>query len=305
MLKLTCSKETMKFSPFTTLLKLHLEHSQNNPKSEQLKAVIASVIEESQILHFDESTLALDTLILSLQRNANWSPSSAVFEFLDNCILRLVRKTVHYFDIYSNLATTKESGLLVTDSQIDLLLVVIVEQWPFLLKSTDTSTLMNVVMWLVRYIELSGLRIEQAFSGQDDDGPIKLLELLRDQVRSDVEDKTCSSMLTKSLSHSAELSISMRSNRSANIDEDGDHFPVSCQIDEGLSKPCLDPLPPGPPQEEDDHDGLNRWLREEIPDAIADGAIEDLFLCLCSGYVEIRQQAVTNVIAFMTKLEVR
>lgn len=248
--------------------------------------------------------LSLDVLVLSLQGSDEWSPSSTVFEFLDNCILRFMRKPVHYFDVYSSILATAEIECAMSGTHIDLILVALLEQWPFLVKNTDASEIANVAIWLSRYIELSSLRIRHLCKAQRDVAGMKVLMRIRDQLIGDVKDKSCRSMLKRSLREPPELGLSIRSAVSASTGKDRRIIEEEPYIDEIRSELSADLLPPRPPQEQDDHFGLNRWTRGDIQDAITNGAIEELFLCLCSIYAEIRQQAVKSITTFMSKLEV-
>lgn len=59
-----------------------------------------------------------------------------------------------------------------------------------------------------------------------------------------------------------------------------------------------------PPQEDEKHSGLTRWRKKEIDEAIEDGDIGELLLCLCSKHQEIRIQAINNVRQLMASIGV-
>ena len=265
---------------------------------------MVSVVEETQFLYCDESMFALDVLVLSLQLSEKWSPPNAVFEFLDNCFLRYVQKPVHYYDVYSKILTAPELENRAHDYHIGLLLITILEQWPFLVKRGDDSIITSVAIWLVRYIELSYLQIRHFCGTECDIGARRILEGIRDQLKRDVKDNRCRHMVKKSLREPSELGLSIDSVVSTSSSEKGGVIEEVPQVDGSQPDSYVNLVPPGPSQEEENHFGLNRWTREDIQDAITDGAIEELFLCLCSKYTEIRQQALTNVVTFMGKLEV-
>jgi len=295
----------MELSPFTTLLRLQVGRSRTDPKSQQFRTLLLSVIEENQVLHSNESKLSLDVLVLSLQSCSDWSPSSAVYEFLDSCILRLIRKPVHYYDTFSNHVAAAGSGNTVNDVHIDLLVVAVEEQWSHLAENTNASIVTNVAIWVIRYFEYSSLRIMHEASAKGDGRAIKILVQIRDRLQIDTSHKTCCSMLKRSSREPSELDLSIASVIHTGISGNCHAVDEAIQTNEGHSKSLEDVMPPAPTQEQEDHFGLNRWAREDIQDAVTDGVIEELFLCLCSRYTEIRQQALTSIGTFMGKLEVR
>ena len=295
-------------SIFTTLLELQVQRTQANPTSQQLRNVLMSVVKESQILHVDESMLSMDILIHSLGSDKTWSPSQTLFEFLDNCIVRVARKPVHYYDVISTLAansgsTPEASGA--SHLHLDLLLFAVVEQWQFLVERADNSSAVNVATWLLRYIELSSLRVRQCSSTQSYEEVRRLLVAVRDQLGMDVKIKTCRPLFRKSLKDPPELGLSIKSlidPCNVNDRQMNGNFLHDDEV-----QPTLLPEPPlfDVPQEQESHFGLTKWARENIQDAITDGAVGELFLCLSSKHTEIRQQAVTGVIRFMGQLEVK
>ena len=295
----------MELSPFTTLLKVQIESSPGERRFAQFRDLLMSVIEESDMLHPDKPMLSLDVLLLSLRRSNKWEPSNALFEFLDNCVLRLARKPVHYYDALSNLVSITCSPVEVKDTHIDLLLIALFEQWQYLVNIADASTITNVAMWLVRYIEMSSLRIRHTGITKFNTGAISILTHIRDQLKITVEDKKCRSMFENSLKDPPELGLSIDSTTVTSFIEDRRYIKEEPRINNGPPELSADLVPPGPPQEHEEHLGLHRWARQDIQGAVIDGVIEELFLCLCSRYAEIRQQAMINVANFMGQLKVK
>ena len=296
--------EFMLLSPFTLLLRLYLDRIRVEIRPEQIRTVLKTVVRESQILHSDASMTALDSLILSLQGFEDREVSGGVFEFLDHCILRVVRKPVYYYDILVNHIAAAELDINPKYCRVDLLLITIMEQWPFLVKSADAPTVTNVSKWLVRFIE--GMSLGNAYA---ENLPLcgettRVLSQIRDQLKAEVQDTTCRAMFEKILKERPEVGIS-KEPVAANTIVEAIH--ISRGADSPLKTLSKSPerfLPPGPPEEHEDHPGLHRWTRYELQDAISEGYIKELILCLCSKYVEIRKQALTSVRAFMMKLEV-
>ena len=280
------------------LLKMHRNQSRAGSCLQKYGEVVESVAIQSQILNSHHS---LNALNLSLQDYGSWKASDNVFEFLDNCILRLVRNSIHYYDLASNLVLPKDDRVHTSDIKIDLLLVAVMEQWPFLAKSINLVTLQNVSLWLIRYVE--AVRLTLSYNGTDMHGSetAELLSQIINQIRTKTEDKSCRRIFRSGWEDPLELGISEQTMKLATANYEEMVTKLDTQTHEEISANLV---PSGPPQEDEDHPGLNKWSREDIGDAISEGAIGDLFLCLCSKYVEIRKQALSSVEALMRKLEV-
>ena len=280
---------------------MHRNQSRAGPCLQKYSEVVQSIAIENQLLN---SRHSLNALNLSLQDFGSWKASDNVFEFLDNCILRLVRNLIHYYDLASSLVLPKEHRVDSSDIRIDLLLVAVMEQWHFLAKSVDSATLQNVSLWLIRYI--AAVRLTLSYDGGDMDGSgtADLLSQIKTRIRTKTEDKSCRRIFRSGWEDPLEFGISKQAMEvaAANIEETVRQLGTQTQPETPEISANL--VPSGPPQEDEDHPGLNRWSRADIGDAISEGAIGDLFLCLCSQYVEIRKQALSSVEALMRKLEV-
>ena len=294
----------MTLSPFTTLLRLQVQRSQANPRRQQIRTLLAAIVEECQILYPDESLRSLDVLISSLQNNDSWSPSNVVFEFLDNCILRFVRKPILYIEMFADIIATADNAEDPYNGHVDLLLVTILEQWPFVTKSADVTAITDVGTWLVRYIESSSLRIQQDATVKHEGLWFRLLLQIRERLRNDVQDDACLHMLEQSLKKPPELNLSIDSVSPDSNSEHRETVADTLQLSNELSPQLTISIPPGPPLEQEDHLGLNKWTFQDTQDTIRDGDIEELFLCLCARSADIRKQAITNIGLFMAKLKV-
>lgn len=296
--------EFMRLSPFTMLLRLYLDRIRVDTISEQLRTLLKAVIRESQILRLDASMTSLDSLVISLQDFDDWKASGRMFEFLDHCILRVVRKPVHYFDILTDLITAAQLNINPRGCQVDLLLITIMEQWRFLVKSEASSIVSYVSRWVVRFIEVmilgNGYVGNQSLHGEN----TRLLLHIRDRLKAEIQDISCRAIFEKILVERPEPGI-LKELVAANTISEERHMSKSAgPLLKTHPNPHETYLPPGPPEEHEDHPGLHRWTRHEVQDAISEGYVEELILCLCSKHVEIRKQALTGVRAFMRKLEV-
>lgn len=281
-------------SPFTTVLRLHVA-SPNTDTEGHVKALLRSIIEDTTILKQDTTYHPLDVLVLSLQNCANTQASDSLFEFVDNCFLRCSRKSVKYYDDLDALvsAIRPSVGLQVNECKIDLLLVTILDQWPFLVKSAATMIIDAATRWLVRYLDLS------MHAGSN----VIVLSKLRDQFMSHVTNNENHSLLeealreraTAGMHHELRETIKDTQDKSTNSTV---HLPRSCpDSPEEFSMPEL-------PVEGGDYPALREWTQMETSEAIRDGAVGQLILCLCSKHEEIRKQAIVALRSFSESLEV-
>ena len=277
----------MFLSTFTTVLRLYVASEQKDADN-TLRVLLESVVRECTILK-PEQFVSLNVLVLSLQ-----GLSDAVYKFLDNCVLRFVRKPVKYHDALLSLSDEVQSSQTEI-GRLDLLLLVVLEQWPFLTRTlvpSDQKT--SVAEWLARYLNLL----------VNAGGDLTLLSQIRDRLRSDVEDRKCHEVLEKAFDEPAGAQIPGELQCTLPPNRDMLHPTI---VNRGEPKRTLHPqtpLPPGPPAEDQDHFGLRKWTHKDVQEAIEDGSIEDLIYCLCSKYGEIRKEAQKCLRAFMTKLEV-
>ena len=57
------------------------------------------------------------------------------------------------------------------------------------------------------------------------------------------------------------------------------------------------------PEEPSNHPALHQWQRYNLNDAVDNGSLADLILCLCSSHDEIRRQALMNLRLFASRLQ--
>lgn len=295
--------ESMRLSPFTMLLRLYLDRVRAGTISEQLGTLLNAVATESQILRSNTSRASLDGLVLSLQDFEDWKASGRVFEFLDHCILHLVRRPIHYYDILVELVAAAKLDVRPGDYQVDLLLIAIMDQWRFMVESADAPTVTNVSIWLVRFIEEMDLTNDCHENTPVRDGTIKLLSQIHDWLKPGIQDIYCHAMFERVLVERSLVGTLRQLVTARTINETGQ---MSRLVDPPLTAPpkLEVALPSGPEEEHEDHPGLHQWTRHEVQEAISEGHVKELILCLCSKHVEIRKQALTGVRAFMTRLKV-
>ena len=286
--------DDMPLSPFTTILRLKVKSQKTRP-SDRIRDLLLSIVQENAILQQHTRQASLDALLDSLMDYGDWRASDALFQFLDSCILRYIRKPLKYYDDLAK--TNGETAFTLNqppDQPVSLLLVVVMEQWPFLVKSAEPSQLTNVAKWLARYLDCS------RFIGED----LTKLSDMRDHITLQIKDQECREILKKALKESRDPNLS--SSQEAIYPEGRDH--ANQTMPSGL--PNQDTLvvtpqtPSGPPEEDENHPGLIRWAQKEVPDAVEEGTVGQLILCLCSTHEEIRKQALGNLCSLLAKIQV-
>lgn len=284
----------MPLSPFTTILRLKIESHKIRP-SDHMRDLLHCIIRDNAILQQHTEKPSLDALLVSLMDVNGWHASDAVFQFLDNCILRYVRKPLAYYDDLAKMDGDIASTLnQPPDQPISLLLVVLMEQWPFLVKSAELSSLTNVAEWLVRLLDYTRAIGEDSTKLSD----------IRDKIRSQIKDKKCREILKRALKGSTDP-ISSSSQGSVcieGLDQANGTTPRELPTNDTLL--IMPQTPTGPPQEAENHPELTRWTQKDVLDSVEDGTVGQLILCLCSAYEEIRKQAFGNLCGLLAKVQV-
>lgn len=228
-------------------------------------------------------------MIASLHDPETQRSSICVFEFLDKCIIRYVQKSVKYYEdlnlLYADGSTSSWTG------QISPLFATLVEQWPYVAKSAEESEKLEIAQWLARYVGYSRQLV----------GDETLLASVRDQLVSHAGDRKCRAVLEKAFKERKkdgfppDQQISIQHSLPESVIEHPQPTALSADTEDLLRRPQA---------ENDDHPGLRRWMRKDVQEAIDDGDVGELVICICSEHEDIRKQALVNIEKFMAKLEV-
>lgn len=215
-----------------------------------------------------------------------------MFEFLDQCIIRFVQRPVKYYeDLMYILEHGEKTDTTFGARSTSLLFATLMEQWPFIGKSAKADEKLDISRWLARYLGYSKQTGEDAI----------LLTAVRDKLVHDAG------------SHERRAVL-----KNAFQEQSNDVFPSEQRVNcpDLHSNSAVEPQPVhtstldtgnflrGPPIENEDHPGLSRWMRKDIPDSLEDGDVGELVMCFCSGYEEIRKQALVSLDRFVAKLKV-
>ena len=282
------------YSSSTELLKRHIS---NLPDEHiQIRIVLFSLTLESGLLTPDSTGASFDVLAFSLQGYQGWEASSALWKFLDDCIVRFLKKPINYYDMLTELASSLDLPDEGQDERsISLLHLVIQEQWPFLLKIASQSEALNVAAWISRYLNFS-LHIGESK---------RLLKHVRDQVKGQIKDKECRALISKALKGSEDFTVRYKPRRVLTTVLKTEDLRNTRQTEEmSLLEGAEVPPPSQPRLEDDSHRGLQRWRTVDVREAVEEGRVGELVLCLCSQHEDIRKQTLTCLRSFLEALEV-
>ncbi|KAI4290363.1 MAG: hypothetical protein L6R35_000375 [Caloplaca aegaea] len=289
------SDESGELSLFGSTLRLAATLDEDTSRH-SFKALLQSAFTEGLSLQSGQEKQLPTMLLTSIAETQEWQPTDALFGFLDDCFARLSKKAVKYYQaLLQHVATIHQQIEYNSAYWGGELLMVVIEQWPFVHGSATPLGLENISRWLSRFL------IVLKHNGGDD----RLLGRIRDQVKSITINKKCSRLLQES----AEIYFSnnLRSERGqAGIQTSSPQPPAARVTSITMNKDAeiVSWKPPAPPAVEDeDHPGLGKWKQLDIEEAVVEGAIGELMLCLCSTYGQIRKQASMELRTWSRKLQ--
>ncbi|CAI6342295.1 unnamed protein product [Periconia digitata] len=284
--------KTLRHSPFVMLLKL-VASSAESELYAGIKTLLVTLVRDYDILQLQTSPDALDALIASL--DSSCGSSLSVLEFLDDCVARFVKGPIKYFDdfdttLQKNQRSTSDAG------PFSPLLMTLVEQWPFRGgKPEKGSPAETLAQWLAKILYLFKL------IGEDEAALEMVRDSLVDSADAAYKDVLKDSFLWKMGKEKAKEALKLATGVDFSGSERSMTSPAPVQQDEPVHFPVVDlELPP---EEDEKHLGLNRWRKKDVQEAMEDGDIGDLILCLCSKHFEIRLQATTSMRQLMASLD--
>lgn len=289
--------KTLPHSPFVTLLKL-LVTSKENEMYTGVKSLLSAVLQDQEMLQTKTSPDALDALIASLEPPAGSVPSTDVLDFLDDCCARFIKVPIKYFDDLDAMCA-KASQLTADIGPFSPLSMTLVEQWPFKGGESSTGPAAEALAgWLSKLLYLFNL------IGEDESVLTLVRDSLIESAGKSYKEALKDAFSWKMYKARAKEALKLATGADFSGSERSSASPVPQAEAEAPAKtgPTVDlELPP---QEDEKHSGLIRWRKKEIDEAIEDGDIGELLLCLCSKHQEIRIQAINNVRQLMVTIGV-
>jgi nucleolar pre-ribosomal-associated protein 1 len=264
---------SLKFSPFTTLLRLSAQTPVDQSTGSEFINLLQSVIDEHSILQQQTDEPSVNALIASLADDGDWKPSEALYTFIDDCLGRLVRKPIKYLDDVDELAGGSNHGKI-----LSVLVMVCLEQIPFTSKLPDSDRT-NVLMWFSRFLELLKVMEED----------VELLQLVRQKV-TDLPVVSSGELepLLNSITYRRQSSDDKTTGPASSSDKKSTRQPLAFSE---------------PPIEKQNHPELSRWQQKDLDESLENGDIDSLILCLSSQDSSVRLQAHASIRKLMLKVK--
>ncbi|KAJ5677769.1 Nucleolar pre-ribosomal-associated protein 1 N-terminal [Penicillium maclennaniae] len=265
---------TMQYSPFTSILKVLVDTSDKD-SSRRISVLLRTVLAENFVLR--NSPQSFNSLLSSLEDSDTKSLHKQLV-FFDNCVSRVAKKPVHYVDLLEPLSEDAANGL-------SPLVPAIVEQWPFVVKAGDENNELAIGLWVAKLFT-------QLKQGGESTSALKAA---RDALIEATETKKVRSHFKKCLKETEDAD-----------DEDKmdiDTNPVQPTASGKTEEVDLDEIFGSLPTEGTTHNALHKWERLDEEEAVEQGHLAELMLCLCSEHEEVRRQAFSNLVRFMAKLK--
>ena len=274
---------SLPFSPFVVLLRLCTVQSSSLSLKQDLSDLLRTIADDNGIIRDAKRGSSFDYLLASLYPTGTWSPTEATFNFIDECVGRLIRKPIKYMDDLEDFRGVDENGKDTTGA----FLMACLEQAPFTSR-LDSRQQEEIYRWLARF--LFGIRRCEEYPPTKT-RPVFPLEVesrllaagikLSPETGEDIVMPQYSKM-TRS------LPVVMK--ESVNGTTSSEARPSRAE----LSRPA---------QESENRPELRRWQGMNADEALQDGILGSLALCLCSKYLEIRRQGLTALRSMRGKVQ--
>ncbi|KAH8678755.1 ribosome 60S biogenesis N-terminal-domain-containing protein [Tricladium varicosporioides] len=281
--------EELPMSPFMSMLKFSADTSASAPLL-RLNSVLESIVKEYQILQTETAISILDSLILRLRALESTPNSTTVYTFLDNCISRCAAKPVKYIFGLEEIQNMEEESRP-KKAPFSLLTLVIVEQWPFMVKSLDSERLSDVAQFVAQYIAMC-IKIKE------DKKALKVV--LQRILGSTPESSAAHGILQRSrkLVDIVEVSELKVKDMDAITQESKTNTPSASEKADIIQTMLEDATP-----RVEDHKSLVKWTTKEVDEVVEGGHAAALISLLSSEHLSVRKEALTNISKFASKLK--
>lgn len=277
--------EDASVSPFMGMLKLAAELPANLPLL-KIRSVLNSIVVENQIFQTQTPLSALETFIIRL-RTVKESPASAViYKFIDDCISRCAAKPIKYLFALEELS----AGSSTPEQQhpnVSLLTLAMVEQWPYLVKSTDDLTLQGIAQFLAAWLGAS-IKIKEDKT---------MIKALIQKFAAELPENSLGRQIISQAKKLTDEIIVSGSNVVTPVPTS--NSTSGAREEAGL----LATMKGGSVEMHEDHTSLVKWTTKEVDEVIEDGHAEALIMLLSSKHLSVRKEALINISKFAAKLK--
>lgn len=289
---LTENIDSVCLSSFTTILR-HYTQSPSWKGKDFGWTLLESISGEYHLLENDEKLPSIGLLIHSLR---DYSRSDGFYQFLDQCFQQCYRKSVVYYDARVALKHNHSASELEGDGcDVDLLLVAIADQWPFLVQTGTEFVVMETTKWLVQYLDLL------MHAGRNHDQ----LSIIRDRIQRNTRYGDCCTALTRALGDGNSWNIQQLLHSPDDAADQEDVRTVTTERVPAHEVLLADQLLlVEPPEEDEDHKVVCQWSQESIREVVCEGTLGELMLCLSSQHADIRTQTLNALRELRDKFKV-
>jgi nucleolar pre-ribosomal-associated protein 1 len=285
--------ESFPISPFAAMLQLSALASHEVPLL-KIRGILDSVIEESGITQVQTRISSQDALIAALKACNEKGSLRAIYNFLDNCVLRCSATPVKYIDALEQYSTTVYGQEPEENDQqrgpISLLLVAISEQWPFTTKSSETETVDEIAKFIANYSAASMKILEDK----------KIIQAIVKTLASACPEGSKARKVierSRKLVDTLEiLELPVSALKSPDL-PNGDHLEEQASADIEMSMLQITDV------NIDDHSALTRWITKEMEEVIEEGHAAALITLLSSPHLSARKEAMSNIAKLARKLK--
>lgn len=268
--------DNVTLSPFAALLRIATHPDTAAKVRKSILRLSRSVMIEQGVI--DQGETIFDAFMTSLSSSKEWSPDKHTYAFLDNCMSRIVRQPIKYFELLETAQTYNSDK-----GPLSLLACCIAEQWQFIAKGDNKEAQKRVASWISRVFDAFGV------SG----GNIRVLaHLAEDMVRDSPEKPKL--MLQKAIEKQEKSPIKV-----AGLGVEPHIAAVeSTLVDEDHKKTTsvdLNAIFESPSSPPTSLEGLIKWSPSSLESDIHSGRLSRLVRCTTSPLEEVRIQTFTTL----------
>ncbi len=266
------------YSAFTSLLQILCESDDTAPLA-QLQSVLADVAIENQLVAKDTRLLAL---LRALRCAASDSKAAKIpWAYLDNCITRCAGSPIKYLE---QIKTLPDNG------QFSLLNIVLQEQLSFALDGAKKTTIAEIGKFLSLYfnaLTLAGeskTHVEESYSKISEQ--VSATNAAKMASLGDKSEKKALQRITIEEEPETRNSTEASAEPGVVVDE--------ARLEEMLHQPFT---------LEEDTSALVKWASKNVEDLVEDGLAAGLVKLLASPHINIRKEALTNILKMAAKID--
>jgi nucleolar pre-ribosomal-associated protein 1 len=292
--------EELALSPYLTLLQLVVDTEQGL-SSEKLLDSVNFVAEEQQLVMPRSSGRGLAPLVESLRKlksakqPTGHTSIAAVWTFLDNCVTRCATSPIKYLEQMLDLVDDSIEHTADVP-RISPLTMTLLEQLPFVLKSSDKETTAHVAEFISCYMAFSYA------AGED----FALLQSVFGKLKAQFPEYIQADLLSVIRKGGVELEADDGTAHGDDSVMDVDE-PAAFQGFANDSTPAagksLEELFPHAVSPALDNSALSRWTNKTADDIIDDGHATALISLLASEEISIRKEALINILKMAAKIQ--